>query len=105
MKKKVILSITAVLILIAGFFAWKFFGSTLSSEEGKYLYIKTGSSFPDVQNELTKNKFIHGTVWFRMVAKMTGYKNVKPGRYKITKGMSLVNLVRMLKNGRQAPVS
>ena len=105
MKKKIILSIAAILIVIGGFFTWKFFGSTLSSEEGKYLYIKTGSSFRDVQHELTKNKFIHGTVWFRMVAKMAGYKNVKPGRYRITKGMSLVKLVRMLKNGQQAPVS
>ena len=105
MKKKITLSILAILVLTAGFFAWKFFGSTLSAEEGKYLYIKTGSSFRDVQNELTKNKFIHGTVWFRVVAKMAGYKNVKPGRYKITKGLSLVKLVRMLKNGQQTPVS
>ncbi len=59
----------------------------------------------DVQDELTKNKFIRGTVWFRMVSKMVGYKTVKPGRYKITTGMSLAKLVRMLKNGQQTPVS
>ena len=105
MKKNIILSIIGTIILIAGFFAWKFFGSAVSAEEGKYLYVKTGSSFRDVQNELTKNKFIHRTVWFRMVSKMAGYKNVKPGRYKITKGMSMMNLVRMLKNGQQTPVS
>ncbi|MFI5128462.1 MAG: endolytic transglycosylase MltG [Chitinophagales bacterium] len=105
MKKKIIFGILAILILIAGFFAWKFFGSTLAAEEGKYLYIKTGSSMNDVQNELRKSKFIHGTVWFRMVSKMVGYKNVRPGRYKITRGMSLAKLVRMLKNGQQTPVS
>ena len=59
----------------------------------------------EVQTELTKNKFIHNTVWFRMVSKMVGYKTVKPGRYKIIKGMSLAKLVRMLKNGQQTPVS
>jgi UPF0755 protein len=106
MKKKIILSIVGVLILIAGFFAWKFFGSAVSvAEEGKYLYIKTGSSYRDVQNELTKNHFIHGTVWFRMVSKIAGYKNVKPGRYQIKKGMSLMKLIRMLKNGQQSPVN
>jgi UPF0755 protein len=105
MKKKILLSILALLILIAGFFAWKFFGSTLSAEEGKYLYIRTGSSMQDVQNELTKNKFIRGKVWFGMVSKMVGYKIVRPGRYKVTRGMSLVKLVRMLKNGQQTPVT
>ena len=106
MKKKIILSTIGVLILIAGFFAWKFFGSAVSSEkEGKYLFIKTGSSFQDVEDELIKNKFIHSTVWFRMVADIAGYKNVKPGRYEIKKGMNLMHLVRMLKNGQQSPVN
>ena len=45
------------------------------------------------------------STWFDWAAKMIGYKNVKPGRYEIKKGMSLVNLVRMLKNGQQSPVN
>jgi UPF0755 protein len=106
MKKKIILGIAGILLLTAGFFAWKFFGSTIPAEkEGKYLYIRTGSSFADVQDELTRNKFIRSAVWFRMVSRMVGYKNVKPGRYKITDGMSLMSLVRMLKNGQQSPVN
>jgi UPF0755 protein len=59
----------------------------------------------DVQEDLIKNNFVRNTVWFRMVSNMAGYKNVKPGRYKITKGMSLMSLVRMLKNGHQSPVN
>jgi UPF0755 protein len=106
MKKKLILGSVAVIILIAGFLAWKFFGSTVPSEiEGKYLYIRTGSSFSDVQEELIQNKFIKSTFWFRSASKIAGYKNVKPGRYKITRGMSVMSLVRMLKNGQQSPVS
>ncbi len=106
MKKKIIFTTITVLVLIAGFFTWKFFGSGVAAEkEGKYLYIKTGSSFQDLQNELIKNDFIHNTVWFRMASKIAGYKTIRPGRYKITKGMSLMNLVRMLKNGQQSPVS
>jgi UPF0755 protein len=106
MKKKSILGTIVLLILIAGFFAWKFFASPVSSEKsGTYLYIKTGSSFKDVQNELIIKKIIRSTVWFRMAANMAGYKTVKPGRYKITKGMSLMDLVRMLKNGQQSPVN
>jgi UPF0755 protein len=106
MKKKIILGTICILILIAGFFAWKFFASPVTTEKGGvYLYIKTGSSFKDVQDELIKNKFIHNPIWFKMAANTVGYKNVKPGRYKITKGMNLVDLVRMLKNGQQSPVN
>ena len=106
MKKRIFLGTAAVLVAIAAFFAWKFFAAPVSTEkEGSYLFIKTGSTFKDVQAELVKNKFIHNTVWFRMVSKTAGYKIVKPGRYKVTKGMSLMSLVRMLKNGQQSAVS
>jgi UPF0755 protein len=40
-----------------------------------------------------------------MVSNIAGYNNVKPGRYKISRGMSLMSLVRMLKNGSQTPVN
>ena len=106
MKKKILLGTAALMVAIAAFFAWKFFAAPVSTEkEGTYLYIKTGSTFKDVQTELVKNKFIHNSVWFRMVSKAAGYKVVKPGRYKVTKGMSLMSLVRMLKNGQQSPVN
>jgi UPF0755 protein len=105
MKKKILLSLIAVLILVAGLFGWKFFGPAISVETEKILYIKTGSSADDVQNELTKNSFLNGTAWFNMASRIIGYKNIKPGRYKLKKGMSIVNLVRMLRNGQQTPVN
>jgi UPF0755 protein len=105
MKKKIILSAIAVIILLAGFFAWKFFGPAISVKEESYLYIKTGSSYQDVQTELVKNDFIPGIAWFDMVSKIVGYKNIKPGRYQLKNGMSLLNLVRMLNNGQQSPVN
>lgn len=59
----------------------------------------------DVQEELIKNNFVRSSVWFRMISNIAGYNHVKPGRYKVTRGMSLMSLVRMLKNGRQSPVN
>jgi UPF0755 protein len=105
MKKKIILSLITVLILVAGFFTWKFFGAAVSVKTENFLYIKTGSSFADVQNELTKNNFLKGPAWFGMASKIIGYKNVKPGRYQLEKGMSLISLVRKLRNGQQTPVN
>ncbi len=46
-----------------------------------------------------------GETWFNWASKIIGYERVKPGRYEIKNGMSLVNLIRMLKNGQQSPVN
>lgn len=105
MKKKIILSPIAVLILTLGFIAWKFFGPAISVKTESFLFLRTGASSDDVQNELAKNNFQKGTAWFNMASKIMGYKNIKPGRYKLKQGMSLVSLVRILRNGQQTPVN
>ncbi|HEY6503385.1 MAG TPA: endolytic transglycosylase MltG [Chitinophagaceae bacterium] len=105
MKKKIILSAVALILLSAGFFAWKLFGPAVSVNKESYFYIRTGSSYDDVQQELVKNDFINGTAWFNMTTRLAGYKKIKPGRYKLTDGMSIADLVRLLKNGRQTPVT
>lgn len=104
-KKKIITIVAAVILLIAVFIAWKFLGPTVRVPERKYLYIRTGANFNDVTDSLIHNKIIGGKTWFNFTSGIVGYKNVKPGRYEIKKGMSLLGLVRMLKNGSQSPVN
>ena len=105
MKKKIILIAIAIILLIAGFFAWKLFGPAVSVKNESYLYIKTGSSYEEVQAQLVNNDFIGSATWLNMATKIVGYKKIKPGRYKLTNGMNLTNLVRLLKNGQQTPVT
>ena len=105
MKKKIILSAFAVVLLIAGFTAWKFFGPTVRPPEKKFFYIRTGDTYEAVKENLDEQKIIAGETWFNRASKMIGYKNIKPGRYEIKKGMSLFGLVRMLRNGQQTPVN
>jgi len=103
--KRIISIVLILVILIAAFAGWKFFGPALSTANGEFFYIRTGSTYNDVKEELIEKKYLHSSNWFDLASKALKYKNVKPGRYKVTKGMSLFNLVRMLKNGRQAQVS
>jgi UPF0755 protein len=105
MKKKIALTILTLIILIIVFAAWKFLGPTVHAPEGKYFYIATGKTYDSVLDDLQNQKIISGTSWFNRAAGIIGYKNVKPGRYEIKKGMSIVELVRMLRNGRQTPVN
>ncbi len=105
MKKKILLTTLAVILLIAGFIAWNFFGPTVNEPKKKYFYIPTGTTYEKVKAGLVKQKIIKGPALFNRVSKLIGYKNVRPGRYEIKKGMSLVSLVRMLRNGQQSPVN
>jgi UPF0755 protein len=83
-----------------------FFGPTIKSPAGKFFYIHTGTTYRQVKDSLKKNQLINNDFWFDKVAGYSNYdKNVKPGKYKISEDMSVVNLVRMLRSGRQSPVN
>ena len=105
--KKTVLAILLIAAIAAAWLGWKFFGpATAFDEKNYYLQIKTGSTYADVKNTLQKDQVISSPAFFEMVASKAGYpQKVKAGRYNIKKGMSLVNIVRMLKNGQQEPVN
>jgi UPF0755 protein len=103
MKKTI--GIILIILLIAGIFAaWKVFGPSVSAPPEKFLYIKTGSSFGDMRNELVSKKIVSSAKWFDWVASAMSFTTAKAGKYEIKKGMSLFELIRVLKNGRQTTV-
>lgn len=105
MKKKILLGSILLLVLIIIYSGWKFFGPTVNVPQKKFFFIHTGDQFDDVKTSLGNQDIISGEKWFEWASKIVGYKNIKPGRYEIKKGMSLFSLVRMLKNGQQSPVN
>jgi UPF0755 protein len=105
MKKKIILSVLVIILIAASFIAYKIFGPSVQSKDVQYLFIRTGSSMKDLKKELIDKKFIASSAQFSQVAKLLKYKNVKPGRYKVYDGMSVYELVRMLRGGVQTPVN
>lgn len=105
MKKTGSLAILiSIIILIALFVAWKFLGPAVSEPGGEFFYIRTGSDMEAVKKELLVQKMISSTFWFDKTATLLHYKNIKPGRYKISKKMSLVSFVRKLRSGDQTPI-
>jgi UPF0755 protein len=105
MKKRILGFIVLLLLAAAGFAGWKLFGPATSASSGEFFYIKTGSTYANVKEELISKKYIESGRWFDLASKILKYNKVKPGRYKITKDLSLVKLVRMLRAGNQLQVN
>lgn len=103
---KVVLIFILIIALVSIYGAWSIFGPTVHNPEKKFLYVKTGSNYQDVKDNLVKNKMIRNTFWFDEIAKYADYpQKVKAGKFKVANGMSLYHLVKMLRSGKQSPVN
>src|SRR5215203_1374723 len=106
--KKLLLGLLLFLVIGAGIIAWIFLGSATGFTSSKeVLYIRTSAATKEaVSDSLHKNKIITNRSRFNWLAdRMDLWKNLKPGKYEIKKGSSVLNIVRMLRNGRQTPVN
>lgn len=104
MRKFLLISFLLI-VLLAGYFAYNFFRPAVykGDTDGQYLYIRTGDDMASLRKNLDDQHYIHGG-GFNLVSNILGFKKPRPGRYKITNGMSIFRLVRMLRNGAQSPV-
>lgn len=108
MIKKIILSAVVVIILAAAFLLWRFtMPNTAFEEKTKLLYIRTGqASKENLMRILEDSAYIHNPSSFEFLAeRMNVFSRLRPGRYEIQKGMSLVALARLLRNNQQSPVN
>lgn len=105
--KKIILIILFLLLLAGAIAAWIVLGpGTGFNENKKALYISTKAATQKaVMDSLLTNNIISNDNAFLFLADRLDYwKNIKPGKYEIKKGSSLLSIVRMLRNGKQTPV-
>lgn len=103
MKKTFFFVFILILVLVI-FSAWKVFGPSVSAPKDNFFYIKTGETFDGVRNELLSKNIISSAQWFDWVASAMKFKIVKAGKYQVGDNMSLFELIRMLRNGKQTPV-
>lgn len=105
--KKIISFFVVALILLAGITAWLFLGSgTAFAEKNKFFIIAENETSPtEVVNVLKQKYIVKNTTVFSLFANALGiWKNVKPGKYEVKNGASIVDIARMLKNGKQAEI-
>jgi UPF0755 protein len=107
-KAKVAIAFAVFIVIILGITGFnyylKFFGPNVTDNQ-EFLYIPTGSGFSDVYQTIREQKIVKDTTTFLWSAQNMDYPGkVKPGRYRLKKGMSNRRLINMLKAGNQEPV-
>lgn len=107
--KKFLIVLGILVLLLLGFTVFryylKYFGPSVTDNR-QYLYIKTGSDFDDVYNTIREENIVKDSISFRDASLSMKYNGpVKPGKYRLHKGMSNRNLINMLKAGNQEPVT
>ena len=107
-KKRIYIILIVCLVLLLGTatnFSLKLFRSNTNKQfEQGYLYIPTGSNLDDIVAIIKAQQILNNTESFKWVANKMNFKNIKPGKYKITKGLSNIELVRLLRSGKQEPI-
>jgi len=110
--RKFLWALLAVLLLSAFVVAFELYQRVYKSnvnqqmaEEVTYLHIPTDANYADVLGLMQSTNLLKDMASFEWVAQQLKYPEaVKPGRYRIEKGMSNFELVKLLVSGRQEPV-
>lgn len=105
-KSPFLKAVFLVLILILAFAGWRLLGpATEFSGDKYYLYIRSGMNYEQVLATLEKDTVLRSPFFFNLMAGRLDYKqNVKAGKYEIKQNMTLLSILRILRNGRQSPV-
>ncbi|MCX7861778.1 MAG: endolytic transglycosylase MltG [Bacteroidales bacterium] len=107
---KVIILLSIFIIAILAYTAYSYYNkifrpNTNININDEYIYIPTGSTFEDVIEILKKEQLLKDISSFEWLAEIKNYKtNIKPGRYRIKKGMNNNEIINLLRSGKQEPV-
>ncbi len=106
-KSKLLSLIVFLLIVVGGFFLYqKFFAKVrLKDKNYTHLYIGSSDTFEDVISKIESEEIIKNGKTFKWLAeKMELDKNIHPGKFRITNGMNLRQIINLLKYNKQEKI-
>lgn len=101
-------TIVALLFFIFIVIAWLVLGSgTAFKEKEKYFVIEEGKTDKESVLKILKSKYIvkHTALFSLVASQMNIWDKIKPGKYAVTHGESILSIARTLKNGKQAQIN
>ncbi|WP_422091547.1 endolytic transglycosylase MltG [Tenacibaculum ovolyticum] len=104
MNKKIIYGIFAIVVLIGGIIGFNFYQKIFSKAVTKNgaIYIKSNDTFDNLKTQLSN--YIDSPENFIWVAEKKKFTKPKGGKYLLKKGMSLNDVVNLLRSGNQTPI-
>ena len=107
-RGKIIIALLLAILIVGGYYGFKFYNvffAPNTTGKEKFLYIRTGFTKDDLFKELTYKDILKDVGTFsQAAAKMELGRSLKPGRYRVEKGMKNRTLINRLKAGNQEPV-
>jgi len=105
--KKLFLLLLLIVLVIAAAAGYLILGPGTSFSSDRYdVYIRTGMNYDQLDSVLKKDDVLAHPGVFNWLARRVSYPTaIKAGKFEIHRGMSLLNILKMLRNGRQSPVN
>ncbi len=101
----IIISAIVILVVIAFIAAKMTIGSIMHNEQPVFIYIDHDDDIDSVCAKIEDAGQPSTMTGFKLLAKLTKYQsNIRTGRYVIDPGMTMLQLVRRLRNHEQCPV-
>jgi UPF0755 protein len=74
-------------------------------KDDRVFVVEDGDSFKDVQRKMHEGRYVQDLISFSFLARITGYdEHIKPGRYILRKNMTNLQVIKVLRDGKQEPV-
>jgi UPF0755 protein len=106
--KKIIASLFVILLLIAAIIGYMIYGSATSfTENSKMVLVEEQNTSKENLIQLLKEKKIISNVFaFEQLGnQLKIWDRIKSGKFKVNRGESLLNIVRMFRNNKQAEIN
>lgn len=107
-KKLIIFLVGSTLLITFTFYAYQIFftPNILVDRDDQLFVIKSGATFRQVQEDLGRGRFVNDMVSFSFLARLYDYdKAIKPGRYHLSRNMTNLQAIKLLRAGIQEPVN
>ena len=105
---KIIVIVAVIVLLVGGFYGLNIYKTYLSPNitgDQEYLYIKTGATYDELLTNIQNKNIVKDFGGFKKAAgSMNLPTALKPGRYRLKKGLNNRTLINMIKAGNQDPV-
>jgi UPF0755 protein len=100
-----VIPLSASVLLFLALWYVLFSSNTQFTGKSVRFSIREGETYTDVVQDLSaKNILLHDAT-FKWTARLIGFNKVYTGSYEIKQGMSNLEMVRLLKSGKQTPVN